>query len=80
MHKRSLSLSLSLSLALALATIAALAAAAPAAAQERFTLTVLHHNDGESQLVNAGSGELEEFGGVAKFETLVRERRRNALC
>lgn len=76
MHKRSLSLSLSL----AAGAIAAVVAAAPAAAQERFTLTVLHHNDGESQLVNAGSGELEEFGGVAKFETLVRERRRNALC
>ncbi|MCP9488995.1 MAG: 5'-nucleotidase C-terminal domain-containing protein [Solirubrobacteraceae bacterium MAG38_C4-C5] len=74
MHKRSLSLSL------AAGAIAAVVAAAPAAAQERFTLTVLHHNDGESQLVNAGSGELEEFGGVARFETLVRERRRNALC
>jgi 5'-nucleotidase len=74
MHKRSLSI------ALATGVVAALAAAVPAAAQERFTLTVLHHNDGESQLVNAGSGELEGFGGVAKFETLVRERRRNALC
>lgn len=74
MHKRSLST------ALVTGLVAALAAAAPAAAQERFTLTVLHHNDGESQLVNAGSGELEAFGGVAKFETLVRERRRNALC
>ncbi len=79
MHKRFLSTTL------ATAVVAALAAAAPAAAQDsasqdRFTLTVLHHNDGESQLVDAGSGELEEFGGVAKFETLVRERRRSALC
>jgi len=72
MHKRSLSA--------ALGMITALAAAAPAAAQDRFTLTVLHHNDGESQLVDAGSGELEDYGGVAKFETLIRERRRSALC
>jgi len=36
-----------------------------------FWLTVLHNNDGESQLVNAGSG-LEDFGGAARFATLVR--------
>lgn len=35
-----------------------------------FTLTVLHNNDGESQLVNAGEGQ-EDFGGVARFKTLV---------
>ena len=34
-----------------------------------YTLTVLHNNDGESQLVNAGSG-LEDFGGVARFARL----------
>lgn len=61
------------------AALAALAAAAPAAAQDRFTLTVLHHNDGESQLVNAGSGELEDFGGAARFATAVKELRRSAL-
>ncbi|MFQ5694788.1 MAG: bifunctional metallophosphatase/5'-nucleotidase [Terriglobia bacterium] len=37
-----------------------------------FWLTVLHNNDGESQLINAGSG-LEDFGGVARFATLVDE-------
>jgi 5'-nucleotidase len=35
-----------------------------------FLLTILHNNDGESQLINAGSG-LEDFGGVARFKTLV---------
>ena len=31
-----------------------------------FRLTILHNNDGESQLVNLGS-DLEDFGGVARF-------------
>jgi 5'-nucleotidase len=35
-----------------------------------FTLTLLHNNDGESQVVNAGSG-LEDFGGAARFKTVV---------
>ncbi|HYY76528.1 MAG TPA: hypothetical protein VE644_09445, partial [Gaiellaceae bacterium] len=35
-----------------------------------FWLTILHNNDGESQLLNAGAG-LEDFGGVARFKTLV---------
>jgi 5'-nucleotidase/UDP-sugar diphosphatase len=33
-------------------------------------LTVLHNNDGESQLIDLGA-ELEDFGGVARFKTLV---------
>ncbi|MCO6452953.1 MAG: 5'-nucleotidase C-terminal domain-containing protein [Caldilineales bacterium] len=37
-----------------------------------FVLTVLHNNDGESQLINAGSG-IEDFGGVARFATLWKE-------
>lgn len=40
-------------------------------------LTLLHNNDAESQLLNAGSG-LEEFGGAARFVGLVREQRRDA--
>jgi 5'-nucleotidase len=36
-----------------------------------FWLTVLHNNDGESQLINAGEG-LEDFGGAARFTMLVR--------
>ena len=42
-----------------------------------YTLTVLHNNDGESQLVNAGSG-LEDFGGVARFARLVSDLRAGA--
>lgn len=46
----------------------------PAAAE--LCLTVLHNNDGESQLVDAGRG-LEQFGGAARFATtLLRERAR----
>ena len=37
-----------------------------------FALTVLHNNDGESKLVHAGEGQ-EEFGGAARFKTLVDE-------
>ena len=35
-----------------------------------FWLTVLHNNDGESQVINAGSG-LEDFGGAARFKAVV---------
>lgn len=35
-----------------------------------FWLTVLHNNDGESELINLGSG-LEDFGGAARFKTVV---------
>lgn len=37
---------------------------------QRFSLQILHNNDGESDLVNAGQG-LEEFGGIASFKTKV---------
>ena len=36
----------------------------------RFSLQILHNNDGESQLINAGSG-LENIGGVAQFKAVV---------
>lgn len=42
-----------------------------------FRLTILHNNDGESQLIDAGSG-LEDFGGVARFATLVQNLRAQA--
>ncbi|MFL7867330.1 MAG: bifunctional metallophosphatase/5'-nucleotidase, partial [Anaerolineales bacterium] len=35
-----------------------------------YTLTLLHNNDGESQVVNAGS-DLEDFGGAARFKAVV---------
>ena len=41
------------------------------------TLSILHNNDGESQLINAGSG-IEDFGGVARFKTLIDNMRSSA--
>lgn len=41
----------------------------PVSAQD-FTLTILHNNDAESQLINLGSG-LEDFGGAARFKAAV---------
>jgi 5'-nucleotidase len=43
-----------------------------------FWLTLLHNNDGESQLIDAGEG-LEDFGGVARFATVVQNLRKEAL-
>ncbi len=48
----------------------------PAAAQD-FTLTILHNNDAESQLINLGSG-LEDFGGAARFKAVVDALRADA--
>lgn len=52
----------------------------PAAGKERinantpaFTLTLLHNNDGESKLINAGSGESENYGGIASFVKLAKK-------
>ena len=39
-----------------------------------FELHILHNNDAESQLLNAGSG-LEDFGGVHRFGGVVRRAR-----
>lgn len=75
-----------------LACVCALAAtlqpvlAAPGKTQPRpprpapvdFWLTLLHNNDGESQLINAG-GALTNFGGVARFTTLAHKLKREAL-
>lgn len=47
------------------------APAAERGAAIAFNLTVLHNNDGESQIINAGAGALADFGGVARFKTLV---------
>ena len=44
---------------------------------EAFRLTILHNNDGESQLINAGRG-LEDFGGAARFAALVAKLRQEA--
>ncbi|HEX5633576.1 MAG TPA: bifunctional metallophosphatase/5'-nucleotidase [Gemmatimonadales bacterium] len=42
-----------------------------------FCLTLLHNNDGESDLINAGDGALASYGGAARFATLV-DRLRSA--
>ena len=47
------------------------------AAQAADCLVILHNNDGESQLLNAGRG-LEDFGGAARFVTLVEQQRAQA--
>ncbi len=46
-------------------------------ARVRFWLTLLHNNDGESQVINAGAG-LEDFGGAARFLTVVNNLRAEA--
>jgi 2',3'-cyclic-nucleotide 2'-phosphodiesterase (5'-nucleotidase family) len=43
-----------------------------------FWLTVLHNNDGESDLIDLGVG-LEDFGGVARFKTVVDSLRAEAI-
>lgn len=36
-----------------------------------FFMHIVHNNDAESQLVNAGSGLLENYGGAARYRTVV---------
>jgi len=43
-----------------------------------FYLTVLHNNDGESQVIDAGP-DLEDFGGAARFKSVVDDLRWNAI-
>jgi 5'-nucleotidase len=43
-----------------------------------FRLTVLHNDDAESQLIDAGPG-LEDFGGVARFAALAGQLKTEAL-
>jgi 5'-nucleotidase len=43
-----------------------------------FWLSVLHNNDAESQLINLGRGK-EDFGGVARFKTMVDDLKWDAL-
>ncbi|MFU8890721.1 MAG: bifunctional metallophosphatase/5'-nucleotidase [Anaerosomatales bacterium] len=62
--------------------ISSLMIAGPASAvrepQVTFWLTVLHNNDGESDLIDLGAG-LEDFGGVARFKTVVDSLRAEAI-
>ncbi len=57
--------------------VAATATPAPTAAPRAFRLTILHNNDGESQLIHAGR-EREDVGGAARFAALVAKLRQEA--
>jgi 5'-nucleotidase len=63
---------------LALAITLGLAPFGGAASQPKtqFWLTVLHNNDGESQLISAPGQP--DFGGIARFKTLVDDLKREA--
>ncbi len=49
------------------------------APKAHFTLTILHNNDGESRLTAAGTGVLAQYGGIARFATVVENLRKEAL-
>lgn len=55
--------------------------AAPTAGKAKvaFWLTIAHNNDGESQLIDAGSG-LEDYGGIARFANVVARIEDEALA
>jgi len=44
---------------------------------DSFELTLIHFNDGESNLINAGAGK-EDFGGISRFATVIDNIRKNA--
>lgn len=48
--------------------------------QAQFKLTILHNNDGESKLINAGVGPLVNFGGVARFKTQLDSLRAQSVA
>lgn len=64
-------------LAASVASLLGLSSLLVASPSHAFTLTVLHNNDGESQLIDAGSG-LEDFGGIARFASQVQMLRSQA--
>lgn len=63
---------------IAAALVSATGVAAFAGAPVDFYLTVLHSSDGESQIINAGPGALADFGGLARFATVVDNLRAQA--
>jgi len=65
--------------AVAIAPVVEGAAAPEPRAPVTFWLTIAHNNDGESQLVDAGT-DLEDFGGVARFANVVKRVRSEALA
>jgi 5'-nucleotidase len=69
-HKRKTLLVLILAFVMVLSVGGIAQAEKPQIERVDFYLTILHNNDGESQVINAGSG-LEDFGGAARFKTVV---------
>ncbi|MEX2405872.1 MAG: 5'-nucleotidase C-terminal domain-containing protein [Actinomycetota bacterium] len=65
--------------AVAIAPVAEGTSRPEAKAPVTFWLTIAHNNDGESQLVDAGTG-FEEFGGIARFATVVKNLEAEALA
>jgi len=62
----------------AAALTAGLAGQALAGGPVALNLTILHNNDAESQIINAGTGALADFGGVARFKTLADQLKAQA--
>lgn len=61
-----------------LAVVTPLTAAPTKASEPHFWLTILHNNDGESQVVDAGA-DLEDFGGAARFKAVVDDLKWEAV-
>ncbi len=74
--KRMLSVVIAAALLFSLVPVLGAQAAQP---KVNFWLTVLHNNDGESQLIDLGSGALADFGGAARFKTLVDHLKAEAV-
>lgn len=55
------------------------AEAAPGRAEVSYWLTLLHNNDGESELLESSQGRAD-FGGVARYATLVERLRAEAVA
>ena len=75
--RRRVILSVTAAATVAVVTSAGLAYAGDDDGAADFTLTILHNNDGESKLVNAPGQP--DYGGVARFKTLLDGLRTAAL-
>ena len=79
MSKRRVGIITTLTMLLSLVAMVGLAQAAPPENPKvDFYLTILHNNDGESQVIDAGSG-LEDFGGAARFKAVADELKWEAI-
>jgi 5'-nucleotidase / UDP-sugar diphosphatase len=78
MKKRSKVHTAMLLLLLVTLVLPGMSVAAPPQPRVDFWLTILHNNDGESQVINAGTG-LEDFGGAARFKAVVDAEKWEAI-